>query len=1128
MTGAARTGARAVTLAALLGWAALAPVAPGAARAAATVGDPGCGTLAVGLRPGALVYRLPRTFLRPGSDSVWSALGPLRRGADYLIDPVRGDLRLLREPAAGETLWVSACWLLTPPPLEARRLRYRPPAPAAAESSAAAEAPAAGTRPATSRSPFAAPAGAALTLTGNKTLAVDFGSSQDAFLRQSLDLAVSGTLAPGVTLTGVLSDRNTPLTAAGTTQDLQALDRVLIELQAPRGSATLGDITLDLAGGEFARLERRLQGAQGTWNAGAFQAVGAAASAQGEYRRLELIGVEGRQGPYSLTDRDGVAGVAVVAGSEVVTLDGERLTRGESADYSMDYERGRLTFTNRRLITANSRITVDYQFAVTRYRRNLAAAGGRWERGPAWMFARLMEESDDRGRPLDLTLDAADRAALALAGDSASRAVAPGVFPGPGDYDTVRVDASTVVYAFAGTDSGAFQVSFARVGAGLGDYADSSVVGGRTVYRWVGPGAGAFRVGRALPLPESHRLAALGGGMRWGIATLDLEGALSMLDRNTFSSLDGGDDVGRAGRAALTLAGAVRGPLPGEASLTLRARGVGREFAPFARLERPFAQEDWGVPLAADLERQDRVEAAARYAARGGHTVRADVGRLRTLDGFEALRRSAEWTRDGAVSLGALWQRSDAERQGWRFRDGGRERWRGEARWRLPWVEPGLRVEEDERRAPSDTGRVGERFRERAFELQSGRATAWRSRVGLVLRRDARAGGAGFVDQSRSRTWSGLLESPPGGRLGVAIAYQRREVDPLADPRRTRGDLGSLRVRGEEPSRGLRGNLGLEVTAEGENRRIRQVVFVGPGQGAYDAFGNFTGTGDYNLVVVVSPELDRVSRAATSALAAWEMAGPEALRGSRLEFAFEAEARRRGALRGSDLAVSPGATLADPGLARASVLQRLEGELAPSSRAAAVRLRLERRVTGDRSFEGFSQTVDDRQGSARWRARPGASVVTEVEARLRRQSAEQRIGSGAAFQRTLEERAGVGTMVYTPGASLRLALTGEASWSRPEGAEEATRTLRAGPDLGFAIGARGRAQLGGRRAFVTGPAPLGLLPSAEPAGAPRWEGNARLDYRVRESTTFAVSVAARERIGRAAQVTGRAELRAFF
>ena len=226
-----------------------APVAPGAIHQR----DPGCGTLVVVQRADALIYRLPRTFLRAGSDSAWSRAGPWRRGADYLIEPLRGELRLLRPPLPGDTLWVAACWLLAPPALEWEMQRYRPARPPGAARQrrrGAARGPgsrrASGDRPQSLRG---APAGANLTVNGNKTIAVDFGSSQDAFLRQSLDLAVSGTLAPGVQLTGVLSDRNLPLTSAGSTQDLQALDRVLIELTAPRGSAALGDVPLSLAAG---------------------------------------------------------------------------------------------------------------------------------------------------------------------------------------------------------------------------------------------------------------------------------------------------------------------------------------------------------------------------------------------------------------------------------------------------------------------------------------------------------------------------------------------------------------------------------------------------------------------------------------------------------------------------------------------------------------------------------------------------------------------------------------------------------------------------------------------------------------------------------------------------------------
>src|SRR5262249_60388970 len=108
--------------------------------------------------------------------------------------------------------------------------------------------------------------------------------------------------------------------------------------------------------------------------------------------------------------------------------------------------------------------------------------------------------------------DATDRATLALAGDSLAYAVGPGVTPGGGDYDTVRV-AGRLIYAFAGPDSGRFAVRFVRVGAGLGDSADSTAIAGRIACLYAGPSPGAFRIGRALPLPESHQLWTLCG--RW-------------------------------------------------------------------------------------------------------------------------------------------------------------------------------------------------------------------------------------------------------------------------------------------------------------------------------------------------------------------------------------------------------------------------------------------------------------------------------------------------------------------------------------------------------------------------------------------------------------------------------------
>ena len=199
---------------------------PAASSPSATQLDPSCFTTALVPTPGVAVMRLPRGFIRTGSDSVWSRAGAWTPGRDYRLDPLRGDLRLLRMLAPGDTVWVRACGLVSPPALEYQRQVYRPArSPGTSDTASAQPELAASVRPATARDPRVAPAGAALAVNGNKTIAVDFGSAQDAALRQSLDLSVSGHVAPGVELTGVLSDRDTPLSAAGATQDLQSIDR---------------------------------------------------------------------------------------------------------------------------------------------------------------------------------------------------------------------------------------------------------------------------------------------------------------------------------------------------------------------------------------------------------------------------------------------------------------------------------------------------------------------------------------------------------------------------------------------------------------------------------------------------------------------------------------------------------------------------------------------------------------------------------------------------------------------------------------------------------------------------------------------------------------------------------------
>ena len=106
--------------------------------------------------------------------------------------------------------------------------------------------------------------GSGLQKSGSIVRGFTVGSNRDLSLNSGLRLQLSGKILSDVEITAALTDENTPIQPEGTTQTLQEFDKVFVEINAKRLSATLGDFVLDLSGTEFARLSRKLQGAKGT------------------------------------------------------------------------------------------------------------------------------------------------------------------------------------------------------------------------------------------------------------------------------------------------------------------------------------------------------------------------------------------------------------------------------------------------------------------------------------------------------------------------------------------------------------------------------------------------------------------------------------------------------------------------------------------------------------------------------------------------------------------------------------------------------------------------------------------------------------------------------------------------
>ncbi|KAA3657014.1 MAG: hypothetical protein DWQ10_14185, partial [Calditrichaeota bacterium] len=381
-----------------------------------------------------------------------------------------------------------------------------------------------------------------LTKSGSLVRGISLGSNQGLKVDSGLRMRVSGEVTEGVEIVATLTDQSTPIQPEGNTQTLQEIDKVFIMLKSRRFETTMGDYSLDFSGTEFTRYQRKLQGAMATvYPQKNTHITFSGAVSKGQFRTQEFQGVEGNQGPYQLTGERGQIDILVLAGTERVWIDGVQMVRGENNDYVIEYGSGEITFTRKRLITADSRITVDFQFSDERFQRNLYGmeAGTKLFNEKLAIKSTLLREKDDADNPLGITLTDENRDALAGAGDG--QAYTDGaIYVGAGNGSYVVQDS---VFVYAGIDQGDYQVRFSDLGPGNGSYGYEGF--GR--YRFAGEGSGRYAPVILLPTARKHDVA----GMRIDYQStsaikISTEFAVTDVDNNLYSGIDDGDNTGQA------------------------------------------------------------------------------------------------------------------------------------------------------------------------------------------------------------------------------------------------------------------------------------------------------------------------------------------------------------------------------------------------------------------------------------------------------------------------------------------------------------------------------------------------------------------------------------------------------
>lgn len=387
---------------------------------------------------------------------------------------------------------------------------------------------------------------------------ITFGNNQGQSVQSSLDLQFSGQLSKDVSVLASISDHNLPIQADGYTQTLEEFDKIYIQLNIKKNSILrAGHVDLIDDKTYFGRYQRKSLGLQFQTKLGKENKTYldfSAGIARSEFFRIRFQGIEGNQGPYRLTGKNGEQFITILSGSEQVYIDGILMKRGENQDYIINYNTGEITFTSYRPIYKQNFITISYNYANRNYTRFLVTGSVQHETEKLKIGLNWFLENDNKNAPLSLNLSKEDEQILVNAGSNPDLMFAPsGVKT---DYDVNKIlyqiinSANGNYYQFSTDQTQTlYQVSFTYFGDNLGDYKIIQTTNNGRVFEYVGQNLGNYRAVKKLPAPVKSQVFSGNAEYKLGDdGKIGADFSLSNYDVNLFSSKNNADNIGYATR----------------------------------------------------------------------------------------------------------------------------------------------------------------------------------------------------------------------------------------------------------------------------------------------------------------------------------------------------------------------------------------------------------------------------------------------------------------------------------------------------------------------------------------------------------------------------------------------------
>ena len=488
--------------------------------------------------------------------------------------------------------------------------------------------------------------GNGITYNGSIGRSITVGNTQNAVFNSQLNLQLSGYIGDSVQMSVALTDNNIPLQPDGSTQQLNEFDKLLLQFKKKDWELNMGDIDIRQNKNYFLNFYKRIQGAsfaqQSTWgNAGSNKILMSGAIARGKFARNSFTGQDGNQGPYKLQGANSELYLVVLANTEHVFIDGEVLQRGEDQDYTINYNTAEITFTPKRMITANRRIQVEFEYSDQNYLSTLLYVNDELKLNKRLtMNVSVYDNSDAKRSQINQSLDSSQIHFLANLGDSVQNAYYPNA--ALDTFSTTRImyakvalpnGKDSIYYYSVNPDSAKYVLNFLLVGANKGNYVPYYNGANGNVYQYVTPingvPQGNYEPAIFLVTPKKRQVVNFSSTYQIDNKnTLQTDLAVSNFNRNTFSSLQKNNDVGMAGRVQLIHADKLK--FKGKIltyNSTIGYEQVDENFAPVERLRQVEFYRDWGLPIittnaterlpSVGVELKDSNNNAFKYTASG-------------------------------------------------------------------------------------------------------------------------------------------------------------------------------------------------------------------------------------------------------------------------------------------------------------------------------------------------------------------------------------------------------------------------------------------------------------------------------------------------------------------------------